>query len=47
VYDAVVLAQSNDSGQAGSQMAFYDLNAELQGLFQTSQLFTVVAHWRP
>src|SRR5208282_5359053 len=42
VYDAVVLAQSNDSGQVGSQLAFYDLNAELQGLFQTSQLFAVI-----
>lgn len=38
VYDAVVLAQSVD----GSQMAFYDLDAELQGLFQTNQLFAVI-----
>lgn len=37
-YQAVVLAQSSD----GSQMAFFNLNAELQGLFQTSQLFAVV-----
>jgi hypothetical protein len=38
VYDAVVLAQSVD----GTQMAFYDLDAEMQGLFQTNQLFAVI-----
>jgi len=40
VYDAVVLAQSDD----GTQMAFYDLDAELQGLFQTNQLFAVITN---
>lgn len=38
VYDAVVLAQSAD----GTQMALYDLDAEMQGLFQTNQLFAVI-----
>ena len=37
-YEAVILGQSSDT----SQMAFLELNAELQGLFQTNQLFAVI-----
>lgn len=41
-YDAVVLSQSDTSGGPASQMAFFNLTTELQGLFQTNQLFAVV-----
>jgi hypothetical protein len=44
IYDAVVLAQSDDLDTPTSQMAFYDLNAALQGLFQTNQLFAVITN---
>ncbi|WP_175936278.1 hypothetical protein [Burkholderia cepacia] len=44
-YAAVILAQSQpDPAQTPIQMAFLDMSPELQGLFQTNQLFAVIVN---
>jgi hypothetical protein len=43
-YEAVILAQSNDLGDPTSQMSFRNVDAVLQGLFQTNQLFAVITN---
>ncbi|KQY26149.1 hypothetical protein ASD38_20615 [Caulobacter sp. Root487D2Y] len=43
-YEAVILAQSDDLGTPTSQMSFQNVDAVLQGLFQTNQLFAVITN---
>jgi len=45
IYDAVILAQSEvQDANSDPQMAFLDMSTELQGLFQTNQLFAVITN---